>query len=165
MEDNFAKLASSPVAKVVYFAVLLILVLMILWNIKFIASKGSEHLIGVGSAKTAQSLFSGPNIRRLGQDFSSTNQGDQTTVYLPDVKEIIPDVLGGSKERLTSAREPPVFYDIGSELEAYQSASSGAMKADVAAGMTGSDSGSEFFASGSPAAMYQEDILRQKLYQ
>jgi hypothetical protein len=127
-----------------------------------LTTKKAEHNIGHGPALTEQSLFSGPNIRRLGQEFSATNQGDTTTVYIPDIKEIIPDVLGSSKgaaERLTSAREAPAFWEIGSELEAYQQGASDQLRQDAAGG-----GGTERFASGSPAAIFQEDRLRNHLY-
>jgi len=163
MQETYAKVLESKPTRVIYFAVLLLAVLLILGMMASATMKSSEHLIGVGSGLTEQSLFSGPTIRRLGQEFTSTNQGDSTTVYIPDVLETVPGVLTApSSERLVNDREPPVFYDIGDELGAYQSDAGTAMKQDVAAGKTSS---TEYLAAGSPASMYQEERLRRHLYQ
>lgn len=61
-------------------ASIIILMLLILW---FLVLRPTEKYIGTGLAST-EIYTSGATLRRLGQIFTSTNQGVQTTIYNAD---------------------------------------------------------------------------------
>lgn len=164
-----------------YFAVLILLVFMMVWHLKVLVSKtSSEHYYGYGMPDTIQFAAGAPNIRF--QEFTGTNQGS-TPVNMATIKQMYPGVL--PKERLTSMRESPVFYDISSTLDAYQQGTRyscadgipampvkdaygnmtyacGDGSQPTSGGQTGLDSTAEH-AEASPATAVQEALLMRQL--
>jgi hypothetical protein len=124
------ELLKNSNAVVFYFAVLLVLVFLCVYHLRNM-SKAKEHLIGSGITEAAAPFTSGATMRRLGQDFSATNQGEQTTVYNAEIKELVPDAVG-KKERLVNERGEPDFWEISRELGAYKDSQVGGMAADAA---------------------------------
>ena len=55
--DSFKSILENNAAKVLYFAFLLLFVILILWNLRFMAMKGQENMIGVGSAILTESML------------------------------------------------------------------------------------------------------------
>lgn len=112
--EEAQKILNDHNVRLLYFAVLIVLVALIAWYTK---PKSSERYVGKGAGLTEQSVFSGPDVRFAGQ-FTGTNQG-------PNAPLGIDGNSGNSRsgERLTASREPPVFYDISQTLGAYQYAS------------------------------------------
>lgn len=106
--------ARHPLVKVAFMVVVLILLVLIYMNVRpkkegyvDFASGGSSSDYGIK--------------QRFGGVFSSTNQGEQSVVYNDTLKSLIPGLIP-RKENLVGGREPPVFNEIGSELDAYRSA-------------------------------------------
>lgn len=104
MDQELSKLMNNPYVKFLYYAVLLVLVVMI-----FHYSKKSEHYIGTGLPYSTGAITSGAT-QRFGTGFSSTDQG--STPSYSDLRH--------NSEYLTSSREPPVFWDISNMLADYQ---------------------------------------------
>jgi len=112
---------------VLYFAVLLILIIMIVWNLKTISSASSEHAyFGYGLPNSIQYAAGAPDVRF--QELTMTNQGS-TPTNMAEIKQLYPGVVNPrnerlmnkrKRERLTSMRESPVFYDISQTLAEYQ---------------------------------------------
>lgn len=146
-------LLKNSVVVVCYFAVLLVLLLVIVWSLK----KKNENLIGSGVQD--QVFTAGATIRRLGQEFSGTNQGDYTIVHNDELKELMPGVVSG-KERLVNERGEPDFWEISSELNAYKDSQVAPMSADAA----NNAAGREYLARDSVASMVQDQLLTQQLY-
>lgn len=69
----FQDLVYNPVVRLVYFAVLIVVVILILSYFKKMS--GAEHLEG------NQIYTAGASMRVLGSQFSSTNQGENEIVY------------------------------------------------------------------------------------
>ncbi len=142
--ESLTEAAKNPNVVVVYFAVLLVLVILCLY---LCTSKKSEGFLGNGTVMSAAPYTSGATMRRLGQDFSSTNQGEYTTVHNDEIKELVPGIISGppahamaaKKERLVNERGFPDFWEIGSELSAYKDQQAAGMQSDVASGNTGSE--------------------------
>lgn len=148
------ELLKNPNAVVFYFAVLLVLVFLCVYHLRLL-SKGKEHLIGSGITEAAAPFTSGATMRRLAQNFSSTNQGEQTTVYNAEIKELVPDAVG-KKERLVNERGEPDFWEISRELGAYKDSQTAGMAADAAA--------KKEYLSGI-GALVEEDVLARRLGQ
>jgi hypothetical protein len=142
-----SNLLQSHLITVVYFAVLLVLLLLIVWSLR----NKKENLIGSGVQD--QVFTAGATIRRLGQEFSGTNQGEYTIVHNDELKELVPGSVG--KERLVSERGEPDFWEISSELNAYKDSQVAPMAADA---------GKEYLARDSVASMVQDQLLTQQLY-
>lgn len=150
------KLRTNRWVIVVYFAVVLLLLIMIVWSAHCAkkASQTTEHLIGGG---IQDKIFtSGATMRRLGTEFSGTDQGQYTTVHNAELKEMIPGIVSG-KERLVSGRGEPDFWEISGELAAYRDEASTGMASDIAAGK-------EHFAAGTVADAVEDDLLRNTLW-
>jgi len=135
----------------------------------------SEGLLGSGVVD--QVFTSGATIRRLGQDFSSTNQGPYTIVHNADLKELVPGVVPSASsdvERLVNERGEPDFWEISSELDAYRSSQTAGMAADAAAQASTASSSSaaaapaastsEWFSPGSPADQVDTATLQTLLW-
>jgi hypothetical protein len=157
--DTFAsKLLESRSTVVVYFAILIVLVFLILWQMRSMNSK-TEGLIGSGIQD--QVFTSGATIRRLGQEFTGTNQGEYTIVHNDELKELLPGVIPSKKERLVNERGEPDFWEISSELDAYKESQVAPMTAEAQADASGSK---EWLATDSVASRVQDELLRQTLY-
>jgi hypothetical protein len=166
-----SKLLSNPLTTVVYFALLILIVILILWQLRS-ATSTAEGLIGSGVQD--QVFTSGATIRRLGQEFGSTNQGEYTVVHNDELKELVPGIIPkkGSMERLVNERGEPDFWEISSELNAYKESQVAPMTAEAAANAAAgaaastSSSGSttEWLASDSVASRVQDELLRQQLW-
>jgi hypothetical protein len=151
MGDSAAELdkaIKNPYVVAFYFALLLVLVVLCLYWCK--AGK-SERFLGDGTVMSAAPYTSGATMRRLGQDFSSTNQGEYTTVHNDELKELVPGLIKGpapavaaavaakKKERLVNERGFPDFWEISNDLSAYKDETAAGFQADVAAGNTGAE--------------------------
>jgi hypothetical protein len=170
MEEYLNQLIVDPHNRTLYFAVLLVVVLLLVWLI-YNKNCGSERFLGDGTVMSAAPYTSGATMRRLGQDFSSTNQGEYTTVHNDELKELVPGLIKGpsvssaavpavakaaaanmpKKEWLVNERGFPDFWEIGSELSAYKDDVSAGFQSDVASGNTSSDSSSAVPAAATPA--------------
>jgi hypothetical protein len=73
---------SDPFWRGVATAVIVIVILLAIW--KMVVDK-DEKYVGKSLADMNGIYTSGATLRRLGQEFSSTNQGVQTTIYNADV--------------------------------------------------------------------------------
>ncbi|MFA6089421.1 MAG: hypothetical protein WC755_06160 [Candidatus Woesearchaeota archaeon] len=154
------KILGNKLTHVVYFAVLIVLIFLILWQMRSMNQK-TEGLIGSGIQD--QVFTSGATIRRLGQEFSGTNQGEYTVVHNDELKELIPGVIPSKSERLVNERGEPDFWEISSELNAYKESQVAPMTAEAAA-QAAAPSGQEWLASDSVASRVQDELLRQQLY-
>lgn len=160
MEDanNFARgVLASPLAVSAYFAVLIVLVFLILWGMSSMNRK-TENLIGSGIQD--QVFTSGATIRRLGQEFTGTNQGEYTIVHNDELKELIPGVVQEKRERLVNERGEPDFWEISSELNAYKESQVQPLTAEAKA----QSAGTEYLAADSVASRVQDELLRAQLY-
>lgn len=183
METIKSTYNSEPV-RFWYFAVLIVLVLLITFYLFKLSSKGENFL---GGGVQDQVFTSGATMRRLGQEFSQPGQGEHTTVYNAEIKEMLPGVVPSrTPERLVSEREPPVFYDVSAELGAYQAASTSSESPEdsaeyqliaaattpygnipvnaAASTATAVGTKAEYMANMAPAARVQEELLRRQLY-
>lgn len=116
--DQANKLVSDPTVRVVYFAVLIFLVLMIVYYVKAEAdASGAEHYYGYPLPKTIQYAAGGPDLRF--QEFTSTNQGS-TPDNIPTYLQTHPNALGGSEHMMTGERQAPDFWTVSNILGAYQ---------------------------------------------
>ena len=178
---------SSDAVKMLYFAVLIVLVILIVWYLRSgTQSSGAENYYGYGMPDTYQVLASGPNVRF--QQLTGTNQGS-TPIDTPTIKQLYPGLMTTKREQLTAMRQSPAFFDISNTLGEYQYASQfncangdspmpvkdsfGNMTyacADgsnpMSGGSTGLDmnqmTGSERL-SATPASAVQEELLRMQL--
>lgn len=121
--DEAQKILDNSNVKVIYFAILIILVALVAWYLK---PKNGERMevgsyYGYGLPYTPQSIASGPDLRF--QEFSMTNQDTVPTPTVPSLIQagLVPGIKPA--ERLTARREAPVFYDISRALGSYQDAS------------------------------------------
>lgn len=118
------KIVRDSCVQIVYFAVLLVLVALIAYYLKprrrgeRMAS--GEAYYGYPMPNTPQVLTSGADLR-FGSQPTGTNEGS-IPMNMATCKQMGTCVVG-SNERLTGAREPPVFYDISRALGAYQESS------------------------------------------
>jgi hypothetical protein len=157
--DFTRKLVSSSTVVAVYFAVLILIIFMIMWSLSSM-NKKTENLIGSGIQD--QVFTSGATIRRLGQEFTGTNQGEYTIVHNDELKELIPGVVAGKRERLVNERGMPDFWEISSELNAYKE--SQVQPLTVEAKSDPSGAGTEYLAMDSVASRVQDELLRAQLY-
>ena len=118
MEQFCTNLSGNPMVVCLYFAVLLLLVVLIFWSTK------SEGLIGTGLGRgaptdtrlsdyssEAAALTSGAKARRLAQEFSQPNQGNYTTTHLHDAQSVMERIQPkGAGESLVSERGEPDFW-------------------------------------------------------
>lgn len=122
--DFIEKLPESNKAKVIYFAIILLLIMLIAW----FSMPKAENLIGKGLGRGGDTALygatSGATFRRLAQEFTQPGQGDYKEAHIPEIKEVYPNVVG-KKEKLVGTRQLPQFMEIGSDLEAYQMEQSG----------------------------------------
>jgi hypothetical protein len=140
--------ATNPTVKVIYFATLLVLVLLLVWVCR--GRKQSEKFLGSGVPDAV--FTSGATMRRLGQEFGSTNQGTYGIVHNAELTELIPGAAGGNcqqtctpsvsmdtiygvtgTERLVNERGEPDFWEISSELNSYRHKANAPYRAAVAA--------------------------------
>lgn len=176
------KTYDSHKVRVLWFAIVLVLLILVTWYLKVLAFKG-ENLIGGG---VQDKVFTSGATQRFAQEMSQPGQGQYTTVRNAEIKEILPGVIPGRSERLTASREAPVFYDVSDMLGAYQGATSrsdnpeddaefatiaaattpyGNLPVDATATTASAGSvKSEHLADHSPAAVVQEELLRRSLY-
>jgi hypothetical protein len=160
MDTKFAdQILASKLTTVVYFAVLLVLVFLILWQMRSV-NKKTEGLIGSGIED--QVFTSGATMRRLAQEFTGTNQGEYTIVHNDELKELIPGVIPSKKERLVNERGEPDFWEISSELNAYKESQVQPLAAEAAA--QAGTGGAEWLAADSVASRVQDELLRETLY-
>lgn len=114
MQETAEQVLANKGVRLLYFAVLLVLVVLAVWHLKMMSDKQEkmENLgtAGTGMPYTYQSLASGPTVRQASL-FSMTNQGSNP-IHNDDLKY----VADAKRERLSSMREAPVFYEISSEL-------------------------------------------------
>lgn len=119
--------ARHPLMKVAFMVVVLVLLVLIYMNVR----PKKEGYVDFSDKATVSDY----GIKqRFGGVFTGTNQGEQSVVYNDTLKALIPGLIRG-KENLVGGREPPVFNEIGSELDAYRSASmsDGAVQQQAAA--------------------------------
>lgn len=109
MNETSAKLLNNHSLKIVYFAVLLYLLFLVVWYLSYL-SVSSEKLEG------NQIYTAGANMRMLGQEFTSTNQGENTIVYNDELR----NWNDYKKERLVNQRGEPDFWEINNTLNAYK---------------------------------------------
>jgi hypothetical protein len=157
---------ASSTAKVVYFGVLILLMFLLVWQMRGMSSK-TERLIGSGIQD--QVFTSGATQRRLGQEFSSTNQGDYTIVHNDELKELVPGIIPKKAERLVNDRgNGPDFWEISSELDAYKQSQVAPMQQDASTDSSGSGSSTpsttEWLARDSVASQVEDQLLRDQLY-
>lgn len=108
--------ARHPLVKVAFMVVVLILLIVIYMNVK----PKKEGYVDFANKATVSDY----GIKqRFGGTFTGTNQGEQSVVYNDTLKALIPGLIPRRNENLVGGREPPVFNEIGSELDAYRSAS------------------------------------------
>jgi hypothetical protein len=157
------RILSNKMVALAYFAVLLVLVLLVVWMVRGQSQK-TERLIGTGVSDIV--FTSGATQRRLGTEFSSTNQGEYTIVHNDELKELVPGVIPGKSERLVNNAEPPVFWEISPQLDAYRMSQTAGLAADAAAdaASAAASGGTEHLASSSVASIVQDELLRQQLY-
>lgn len=118
---------SDLLIKITLAAVVVVLVVVL-----FLLYKSYESLIGSGLAQNQSGIIggltSGATMRRLGQEFTQPGQGEHTTVYIPEIKEAMPQALDG-QESLVGFRDGPDFWSTSSLLRDYQR---GTAKQDMA---------------------------------
>lgn len=136
----------EPRMVVIYFAVLLVLVLLMLFHLSVIskplrqaaAASSSERMTGdyMGYGMVSQNGNSNGQVSSAGStvrgssQFTSSNQGSPDTQSLSDYAWVNPSAPGpgyqnqqigaSSSERLTGMRQDPVFFTVDPLLEAYQ---------------------------------------------
>lgn len=156
-------IVASPSVKLVYFAVLLLLLLVIAYYLK---PKGAEGLIGRSLASgLSQAATSGATLRRLGTEFSNPAQGEVDTVYLPDMREL------AGRERLVGNRETPAFWETNDVLSDYNAGQTPGMMSDAKSdpngyldSVGGPTKSSEHMNNRSVAEEVSEMKLRNMLY-
>lgn len=152
--ESVEQLAQSPLVRVAWFALVLLLLIIVVWLLR---SKG-ENLIGSGIQDKV--FTSGATMRRLAQEFSGTNQGTYGIIHNDEIQELVPGVISG-KERLVNERGEPDFWEISSELNAYKESQVAPMAGDAAANASGQ---AEYLGPTSIAAQVEDELLRQRLY-
>jgi hypothetical protein len=115
MQETAEQVLSNKGVRLLYFAVLLVLVVLAVWHLKLMSDAKPERManmgtIGTGLPYTYQSIASGPTQKHASL-FSMTNQGTN-----PVHNDDLLYAANANKERLSSMREAPVFYEISSEL-------------------------------------------------
>jgi hypothetical protein len=123
----------------------------------------TENYVGAGTISPAYYYTSGATQRRLGQEFSSTDQGAYTTVHNDELKELFPNIVEKHPlmvESLMPDRDPgPQFWEISSQLDAYQNSQLPQMSSAA-----GSHPAKEYLADDSVASRVQDELLREQLY-
>jgi hypothetical protein len=160
MEDMFKSCCDSPVVRGLYFAVLLILLVVVVYKL----SNSSEHYTGTGLGHGGGygGATSGATLRVLGTDLSSTNQQDRQTVSNAEVAAVQPqlslvgrpvDIYAGmnDRERLVNGRGEPDFWEISSQLDAYKTSQIPAMQAGAAASAAAAAAAAQSSSSSSAA--------------
>lgn len=161
------KIMDNPWVQLTYYAVLILLVFIIVW---YMMKPSSERLLGSGVQD--QVFTSGATMRRLGQEPTSTNQGEYTIVHNAELKELVPGIVGNSQERLVNERGEPDFWEISSELDAYRSSQVASMAAQAAADAaaaqqaqaSGTTSSTEYLARDSVASKAEDQLLKNMLW-
>jgi hypothetical protein len=168
---DFSSAIKSDPTHYVSQAVILVLLLVILYKVWYLSSsvKTTERLIGSGVVD--QVFTSGATMRRLGQEFSGTNQGEYSIVHNDELKELLPSVARAtSKERLVSERGEPDFWEISGELDAYRSRQASQMSADAAAdaaavsAATDAVTSTEYLSRDSVGSQVEDALLTNYLY-
>jgi hypothetical protein len=129
---------SDSVAKVVYFATLLVLILLLVWCMK--GGKRSEHYTGGGIMLAP---FSSGASQRHAQEFTGTNQGAYSIIHNNDLQQWVPGSTGPGPyaapamatpvgERLVNERGEPDFWEISSELDSYRNKQNSGYQAALA---------------------------------
>jgi len=152
--EEFAKTCiDSSVAQCLYFATVLVLLVLTVFYLKSLAEpEAAEHLTRypLGTAPGSMGAFTSGASQRHVQTLSGTNQEERQTPLTIDVAEVAPGVshtgrpvdLFSESEHLVNNRGEPDFWTIGSELGAYKRSQSPGMRSDAAAKkeyMTGLD--------------------------
>ncbi len=117
MESFSKSVVENKTYQLFYFALILILLIIIVWY-----NKKPENLTGtgLGTGGAYYGSTSGATMRVAAQGFSQPGQGDRDTTYIPDIKEAVPGYIKSKKESLVDTAQGPMFMEIGNELEAYQ---------------------------------------------
>jgi hypothetical protein len=132
---------------------ILVLILVAVAYLVYVQKK-KEGLIGGGVDSVV--FTSGANQRRLGQEFSQPGQGEQNTVYLPEMRTMLPGGLGhGDSETLVSGRGEPDFWQINRTLDDYKFSQAAPMRAEAKAAKEG---------FGNPIEEAENALLAQSLY-
>ena len=153
MEEFAKSCIDSSAAQCLYFATVLVLLVLTVFYLKSLAEpKASEHAIGSGlgtASGSLQAAASGPRNRHS-VEFGGTNQENRQTVLTMDVagatggrvsRNGYPVDFGLSEsEHLVNNRGEPDFWTTGSELGAYKRSQAPGMRSDAASEhMTGLD--------------------------
>src|SRR3989344_4977696 len=110
---------TSPIGIAVLLCVVLLLVVVFIVPL----FRKKESYVGNSLASeggTIGALSSGATQRRLGTSFSQPGQGEHTTVYIPEIDEVL-----GGHEGLTGYRYEPDYNAVGSLLDEYRKTTSG----------------------------------------
>ncbi len=140
-KESAKKCLDNPAVSCVYFAVLLVLVLLATYYL-YKLSANKEHITGVGLGHGGG--YSGQSAgatQRFAQEFSGTNQSPRTTVLTADVAEIAPGLsrvgrpvnIYGRGESLVSGRGEPDFWEVSGLVDQYKTGQTPGMYADAAA--------------------------------
>jgi len=150
-------------------AIVLLVVLVILWKVWNLPAQAAKTERLIGSGVVDQVFTSGATMRRLGQEFSGTNQGEYSIVHNAELKELLPGVTNG-RERLVSERGEPDFWEISGELDAYRTRQSAQMSqaaaanAAAAAAATQAVAAKEYLARDSVGSQVEDTLLTNYLY-
>ncbi len=115
MDSELLKHPGLQLAVLVVIAIVVVMIYMLMRTSTSAAKKE-----GLVDFTRSGSLADYGIKQRFGGVFSGTNQGEQSVVYNDTLKNLIPGLVP-TTEGLVGGREPPVFNEIGSELDAYRS--------------------------------------------
>jgi len=117
--NAISDMVSNPTYVGIYFAVLMILLVMIVF---YLRSSRKERMTnyGVAGGGIQDQVFTAGASQRFAQDFSQPGQGVHATPYNQDIMAVAGAVMPASKERLVNGGGYPDFWEITSELGAYR---------------------------------------------
>lgn len=151
MDKLWEDCVSSPMTTCVYFACVLLLLVLCVYHLNKLSGK-QEHYTGVGLGHGGGygGETSGATQRTLSQEFSGTNQQDRSIISNAEIAQVDPtlssvgravDIFSGDNgsERLVNERGEPDFWEIGSELAAYKAAQAPGMRADASNNAAGKE--------------------------
>jgi hypothetical protein len=119
MEGFVSNIVDNKTYRLIYFAIILILLILIMWY-----HYKAENLTGagLGTGNAYYGSTSGATMRRLGQEMSQPGQGEYMEIHNKEIKEVFPNLIP-KKEGLVGTSQGPNFLEIGNELDVYQRAS------------------------------------------
>jgi hypothetical protein len=118
---SLAEIAANPTYVAVYFAILLVLVILILFTLRN-ARKERMNNYGVAGGGIQDRVNTSGASQRFAQDFGQPGQGVHATPYNADIMAVAGAIApqAGPKERLVNQAGYPDFWEITSELGTYR---------------------------------------------